>query len=89
LCGKFLLIKTPKNRTTNKNSSMKTVFSGSEILASKVKEELTINNINVIERNDTQSALLAGFGVLGTSVILMVNEEDVAQAEKIIEVLGL
>ncbi len=68
---------------------MKTVFSGSEILASKVKEELTINNINVIERNDTQSALLAGFGVLGTSVILMVNEEDVAQAEKIIEVLGL
>ena len=64
---------------------MKTVFSGSEILASKVKEELTINNINVIERNDTQSALLAGFGVLGTSVILMVNEEDVAQADKIIE----
>lgn len=68
---------------------MKTVFSGSEILASKVKEELTINNINVIERNDTQSALLAGFGVLGTSVILMVNEEDVAQADKIIEGLGL
>lgn len=63
---------------------MKTIFSGSEILAAKIKEELTLNNIDVVERNDTQSALLAGFGTLGTSVILMINEEDIAQAEKII-----
>lgn len=68
---------------------MKTIFSGSEILAAKIKEELTLNHIDFVERNDTQSALLAGFGTLGTSVILMVNEDDVAKAEKIIEDLGI
>lgn len=68
---------------------MKTIFSGNEIFAAKIKEELTLNNIEVVERNDTQSALLAGFGTLGTSVILMVNEEDIVQAEKIIEDLGI
>ncbi len=68
---------------------MKTIFSGSDILAAKIKYELALNNIDVVERNDTQSALLAGFGTLGTSVILMVNDEDIAQAEKIIEDLGI
>ena len=68
---------------------MKPIFSGSEIIATVIIEVLAQNGIEVITRNDIQSALFAGFGTLDASVILMVNENDEIEAKKIIQELKI
>lgn len=68
---------------------MKPIFSGSEIIASVIMETLAQKGIEVVSRNDIQSALFAGFGTLDASVVLMVSEEDEAEAQKIIQDLNI
>ena len=68
---------------------MKPIFSGSEIIASVIMETLAQKGIEVVSRNDIQSALFAGFGTLDASVVLMVSEEDEDEAQKIIQDLNI
>jgi hypothetical protein len=61
------------------------VFSGSEILAILLKDELEVNGIPAIIQNDFQSGISAGFaGGVPSSVDLLIKESDLKNAEPII-----
>ena len=57
------------------------VFSGSEILALALKEKIEEIGIDVVMKDNIQSARLAGFGSSGSAVELFVQEIEFAQYE--------
>lgn len=61
------------------------VFSGSEILALALKEKIEAVNVDVLMKDNIQSARLAGFGTSGSAVELFVQETDFSKVNPIIE----
>ena len=61
------------------------IFSGSEILALNLKEKLEAIDLNVVMKDNIQSARLAGFGTADLAVELFIQESDFGKANAIIE----
>ena len=61
------------------------IFSGSEILALGLKERLEAIDLNVVMKDNIQSAKLAGFGNADLAVELFIQEVDFGKANPIIE----
>jgi len=61
------------------------VFSGSEILALALKEKIEEIGIDVVMKDNIQSARLAGFGSSGSAVELFVQEIEFAKVNPVIE----
>lgn len=61
------------------------VFSGSEILALALKEKIEAINVDVLMKDNIQSARLAGFGTSGSAVELFVQETEFSKVNPIIE----
>ena len=65
------------------------IFSGSEILALALKEKLEQIHLEVVMKDNIQSARLAGFGTSGQAVELFIQETDFGKANPIIETFRL
>lgn len=65
------------------------IFSGSEILALALREQLEQIHLEVVMKDNIQSARLAGFGTSGQAVELFIQETDFAKANPIIEAFRL
>jgi hypothetical protein len=61
------------------------VFSGSEILALALKEKIEAIGIDVVMKDNIQSARLAGFGSSGSAVELFVQETEYGKVSPVIE----
>ena len=61
------------------------VFSGSEILAMALKENIEAIGVDTVLKNNIQSARLAGFGTMGQAVELFIQETDFSKANPVIE----
>lgn len=61
------------------------VFSGSEILALALKEKIEAIGIDVLMKDNIQSARLAGFGSSGSAVELFVQETEFNKVNPVIE----
>lgn len=61
------------------------IFSGSEILALSLKEKLEAIDLNVVMKDNIQSAKLAGFGTADLAVELFIQETDFHKANPVIE----
>ena len=61
------------------------IFSGSEILASALKEKIEKVGIDVLSKDNIQSARLGGFGNSDLAVELFIQEVDFGKANKVIE----
>jgi hypothetical protein len=61
------------------------IFSGSEITAQAIKTRLNEYNIGTVIKNHIQSGTVAGFGTLGLSVEIYVEQEDVVAAKQVVE----
>lgn len=61
------------------------IFSGSEILALGLKERLEAIDLNVVMKDNIQSAKLAGFGDADLAVELFIQEVDFGKANPVIE----
>ena len=61
------------------------VFSGSEILALALKEKIEAIGIDVVMKDNIQSARLAGFGSYGQAVELFVQETEYGKVYPVIE----
>lgn len=61
------------------------IFSGSEILANNLKQNLETKGINVVIKDNIQSARLAGFGNSDLAVELFIQEFDYGKAHPVIE----
>lgn len=64
---------------------LKKIFSGSEILAQALQSRLEQANINVIVKNNIQSARMAGFGHAAMAVEVFIEEYNMEKADPIIE----
>ena len=61
------------------------VFSGSEILALALKEKIEAIGVDVVMKDNIQSARLAGFGSSGSAVELFVQETEFSKVNPVIE----
>jgi hypothetical protein len=61
------------------------IFSGSEILALQLKEKLENIDLQVVIKDNIQSARLAGFGSSDLAVELFIQEKDFHKANPVIE----
>lgn len=61
------------------------VFSGSEILALALKEKIEEIGVDVVMKDNIQSARLGGFGSAGAAVELFVQETTFAKVNPVIE----
>jgi len=61
------------------------IFSGSEILALQLKEKLESIDLNVVIKDNIQSARLGGFGSADLAVELFIQETDFHKANPVIE----
>ncbi|MDI1256316.1 MAG: DUF2007 domain-containing protein [Flavobacterium sp.] len=61
------------------------IFSGSEILAQNLKIKIEEIGVDVIMKDNIQSAKLAGFGNAGVAVELFIQEIDFGKANPVIE----
>jgi hypothetical protein len=61
------------------------IYSGSEILAKKLQQDLEDNSINTVVKDNIQSARLGGFGNSDLAVELFIQEVDYGKANPIIE----
>jgi hypothetical protein len=61
------------------------VFSGSEILALALKEKIEAIGVDVVMKDNIQSARLAGFGSSGSAVELFVQETEYGKVSPVIE----
>ncbi|MGA9639497.1 DUF2007 domain-containing protein [Flavobacterium sp.] len=61
------------------------VFSGSEVLALALKEKIEAAGVDVVMKDNIQSARLAGFGSYGQAVELFVQETLYGKIYSIIE----
>ncbi|MBC7493665.1 MAG: DUF2007 domain-containing protein [Flavobacterium sp.] len=61
------------------------IFSGSEILASALQSKIEQVGVEVVKRDNLQSARLAGFGNSDLAVELFIQEKDFNNANAVIE----
>ncbi len=61
------------------------IFSGSEILAMALKQQIEEVGIEVIAKDNIQSARLAGFGNSDLAVELFIDESQYGKAYPVIE----
>lgn len=61
------------------------IYNGNEITVLRLKTELEKSGVYCIVRNEIQSAQIAGFGISGATINLLVNERDTIKARRIIE----
>ena len=61
------------------------IFSGSEILALGLKEKLEAIDLNVVVKDNIQSARLGGFDNADLAVELFIQERDYGKAHPVIE----
>ena len=61
------------------------VFSGSEILAMALKEKIEALGIDVLVKNNIQSARLGGFGNMDLAVEVFIQEVEYGKAHPVIE----
>lgn len=61
------------------------IFSGSEILAMALKEKIEAIGIDVLSKDNIQSARLGGFGNSDLAVELFIQETEYGKAHKVIE----
>ncbi len=61
------------------------IYSGSEVLAIALKEKIETAGVDVVMKDNVQSARLAGFGSLGQAVELFVQESQYGKIYPIIE----
>ncbi|GIZ08740.1 DUF2007 domain-containing protein [Flavobacterium sp. UMI-01] len=61
------------------------VFSGSEVLALALKEKIEAIGVDVVMKDNIQSARLPGFGTMGSAVELFVQETQYGKIYPIIE----
>ena len=61
------------------------VFSGSEILAMALKEKIEALGIDVVVKNNIQSARLGGFGNMDLAVEVFIQEVEYGKAHPVIE----
>ena len=61
------------------------VFSGSEILAIALQEKIEAIGVDVVVKNNIQSARLGGFGNSDLAVEIFIEEVDFGKANAIIE----
>lgn len=61
------------------------IFSGSEILALQLKDKLENIDLNVVIKDNIQSARLGGFGSADLAVELFIQETDFHKANPVIE----
>ena len=64
---------------------MMKIFSGSEILASALKEKIEATGIEVMIKDNIQSARMGGFGNSDLAVELFIDESQYGKAFPIIE----
>ncbi|MGK4569131.1 putative signal transducing protein [Flavobacterium sp. 3HN19-14] len=61
------------------------IFSGSEVLAQNLKTRIEEKGVNVVIKDNIQSARLAGFGNADAAVELFIQESDYGKASSAIE----
>ncbi|MDQ5929231.1 MAG: hypothetical protein QG594_1009 [Bacteroidota bacterium] len=61
------------------------IYSGSEVLAIALKEKIETAGVDVVMKDNVQSARLAGFGSFGQAVELFVQESQYGKIYPIIE----
>lgn len=61
------------------------VFSGSEILAMALRQKIEEVGVDVLAKDNIQSARLGGFGGNDLAVELFIQETDYAKANPVIE----
>ncbi|MDD2985882.1 DUF2007 domain-containing protein [Flavobacterium sp.] len=64
---------------------MMKVFSGSDILASALKEKIEEIGVEVLKKDNIQSARLGGFGNLDLAVELFIDERYFGKVNDVIE----
>ena len=65
--------------------SLVKIFSGSEILAFSLRDQIQEAGIEPVVKNNIQSGRLAGFGTYDQAVEIFIEESDYGQVSKIIE----
>lgn len=61
------------------------IYSGSEVLVLALTAKLQEAGIEYLVKNNTQSAIAAGFGVMGTANEVFVDEADAKRAGSIVK----
>ena len=61
------------------------IFAGSEITAQAINTRLQEQGIGSLIKNHIQSGTVAGFGTLGLSVEIYVEQEDVVAAKQVVK----
>ncbi|MBA4154006.1 DUF2007 domain-containing protein [Flavobacterium sp.] len=61
------------------------IFSGSEILASRLKEKIEAIGVDVLKKDNIQSARLGGFGNSDLAVELFIDERYYGKVNDVIE----
>jgi hypothetical protein len=61
------------------------IFSGSEVLAQALQEQIEAVGVTTVKKDNIQSARLAGFGNSDLAVELFIQEVDFGKASPIIE----
>ena len=70
---------------TNNIMGLMKVFSGSEILATALQQKIEAVGVDVVVKNNIQSARLGGFGNSDLAVELFVQETEFAKVNPVIE----
>ena len=61
------------------------IYSGSEILATALQSKIEAVGVEVVKRDNLQSARLAGFGNADLAVELFIQEKEFNKANAVIE----
>ena len=64
---------------------MMKIFSGSQILASALKEKIEEIGVEVLQKDNIQSARLGGFGNLDLAVELFIDEKYYGKITEVVE----
>lgn len=64
---------------------MMKIFSGSQILASALKEKIEEIGVEVLQKDNIQSARLGGFGNLDLAVELFIDEKYYGKVTDVVE----
>lgn len=64
---------------------MMKIFSGSEILASALKEKIEAIGVEVLKKDNIQSARLGGFGNMDLAVELFIDERYYGKVSEVVE----
>jgi len=64
---------------------MMKIFSGSQILASALKEKIEEIGVEVLQKDNIQSARMGGFGNLDLAVELFIDERYFGKVNEVVE----